>query len=66
MTARRPVEWFVLNAEANVEIDMTAADALEQLRGGRFTRDHLRDGPGQAGPARRLVRPAWSTRSATN
>ncbi len=27
-----PVEWFVLNAEANVEIDITAADALEQLR----------------------------------
>ncbi len=26
------VEWFVLNAEANVEIDITAADALEQLR----------------------------------
>jgi high affinity sulfate transporter 1 len=27
-----PVEWFVINAEANVEIDITAADALEQLR----------------------------------
>ncbi|PXY36527.1 sulfate transporter [Prauserella flavalba] len=27
-----PVEWFVLNAEANVEIDVTGADALEQLR----------------------------------
>ena len=27
-----PVEWFVLNAEANVEIDITAADALDQLR----------------------------------
>jgi high affinity sulfate transporter 1 len=26
------VEWFVLNAEANVEIDITSADALEQLR----------------------------------
>jgi high affinity sulfate transporter 1 len=26
------VEWFVLNAEANVEIDITAADALEHLR----------------------------------
>jgi len=26
------VEWFVLNAEANVEIDITAADALDQLR----------------------------------
>lgn len=28
-----PVEWFLLNAEANVEIDITATDALEQLRG---------------------------------
>lgn len=27
-----PVQWFVLNAEANVEVDMTAMDALEQLR----------------------------------
>ncbi|MEV3901482.1 sulfate permease [Mycobacterium sp. NPDC050551] len=27
-----PVRWFVLNVEANVEIDMTAIDALEQLR----------------------------------
>lgn len=26
------VEWFVLNAEANVEIDLTSADALDQLR----------------------------------
>ena len=29
---RRPREWFVLNAEANVEIDITSADALEELR----------------------------------
>lgn len=29
----QPVEWFVLNAEANVDIDLTAADALDQLRG---------------------------------
>jgi MFS superfamily sulfate permease-like transporter len=29
---RRPVEWFLLNAEANVGIDITAADALESLR----------------------------------
>lgn len=26
------VEWFVLNAEANVEVDLTALDALEQVR----------------------------------
>jgi SulP family sulfate permease len=28
----RPVDWFVLNAEANVEVDLTALDALESLR----------------------------------
>ncbi|WP_156750935.1 SulP family inorganic anion transporter [Mycobacterium sp. 852013-50091_SCH5140682] len=27
-----PVEWFVLNAEANVEVDLTALDAIDQLR----------------------------------
>lgn len=27
-----PVAWFVLNAEANVDVDLTALDALEQLR----------------------------------
>jgi len=27
-----PVEWFLLNAEANVEVDVTAVDALEELR----------------------------------
>ena len=27
-----PVEWFLLNAEANVEVDLTAVDALEELR----------------------------------
>jgi sulfate permease, SulP family len=26
------VEWFVLNAEANVEVDLTGLDALKQLR----------------------------------
>ena len=41
----QPVEWFVLNAEANVEIDMTALDALDQLRAdlegvGSFSRWH--------------------------
>ncbi len=29
--AEQPVEWFVLNAEANVELDITAADALNEL-----------------------------------
>ena len=27
-----PIMWFVLNTEANVEIDITSADALDQLR----------------------------------
>ncbi len=27
-----PVEWFVLSAEANVEVDLTSLDALDQLR----------------------------------
>lgn len=30
--AAEPVRWFVLNAEANTEIDFTAADVLEELR----------------------------------
>jgi SulP family sulfate permease len=30
--AAEPVRWFVLNAEANTEIDFTAVDTLEQLR----------------------------------
>lgn len=29
---RAPVEWVLLNLEANVEIDLTAADMLEDLR----------------------------------
>jgi len=27
-----PVDWFILNVEANVEVDITALDALEELR----------------------------------
>ncbi|WP_436500043.1 SulP family inorganic anion transporter [Actinokineospora sp. HUAS TT18] len=30
--APTPPRWFLLNAEANVEIDLTAIDALEELR----------------------------------
>jgi SulP family sulfate permease len=30
--SRTPVEWFLLNAESNVEVDLTALDALEELR----------------------------------
>ena len=32
--AEQPVRWFVLNAEANIEVDLTAVDALEELRQG--------------------------------
>jgi sulfate permease, SulP family len=28
----QPVRWFLLNAEANVEVDITAVDAIDQLR----------------------------------
>jgi SulP family sulfate permease len=28
----QPVRWFLLNAEANVEVDITGLDALEQVR----------------------------------
>ncbi|APA98726.1 SulP family inorganic anion transporter [Nocardia seriolae] len=31
-SANAPVRWFVLNTEANVEVDLTALDAVEQLR----------------------------------
>ncbi|HSN11880.1 MAG TPA: SulP family inorganic anion transporter, partial [Propionibacteriaceae bacterium] len=30
--ARGPVRWFLLNAEANVEVDLTAVDSLDALR----------------------------------
>ncbi|MGW5228822.1 SulP family inorganic anion transporter [Nocardia niigatensis] len=34
-----PVRWFVLNAEANVEVDLTALDAVDQLRAELDSRD---------------------------
>jgi sulfate permease, SulP family len=30
--AEAPVEWFLLNAEANVEVDLTGVDALDEVR----------------------------------
>jgi sulfate permease, SulP family len=30
--AEQPVEWFLLNAEANVQVDLTSMDALDELR----------------------------------
>ena len=61
-----PVEWFVLNAEANVEVDLTALDALDQLRTELERRgSSFRDGQGEAGPAGLARgRRACSTRSA--
>lgn len=32
------MRWFVLNAEANVEVDLTALDAVDQLRHDLTTR----------------------------
>ena len=32
VTAPTPTEWFVLNAESNVEVDLTSLDAVEELR----------------------------------
>lgn len=36
--AEKPVEWLILNAEANVEVDLTSIDALDQLRSELETR----------------------------
>ncbi|MGW7241931.1 SulP family inorganic anion transporter [Streptomyces sp. NPDC054804] len=36
-----PVRWFVLNAEANVEVDITALDAVDELRRELTTRGIL-------------------------
>jgi SulP family sulfate permease len=38
-TASSAVRWFVLNVEANVEVDITAVDALERLRQDLTQRD---------------------------
>ena len=42
----------MLNAEANVELDITAAEALDALRTSSRRRHRVRAGAGQAGPAR--------------
>ncbi|WP_286260401.1 STAS domain-containing protein [Streptomyces graminofaciens] len=34
-----PVRWFLLNTEANVEVDITALDAVEELRRELIERD---------------------------
>ena len=33
-SAEPPVAWLVVNMEANVEVDLTALDSLEELRAG--------------------------------
>ena len=30
--SEEPVEWFLLNAEANIEVDLTGVDALDEVR----------------------------------
>ncbi|MER6736208.1 SulP family inorganic anion transporter [Streptomyces puniciscabiei] len=54
-----PVHWFVLNTEANVEVDITALDAVTSCVANWPTGHRVRPGPGQAGSAGRLegVRP---------
>ena len=49
-----PVEWLLINAEANVEVDLTSLDALDRLRRDLDARGR-RAGPGagEAGPPRR-------------
>ena len=47
-----PVKWFVLNAEANVEVDLTALDVLDQLRAELESRGIVfAMAQGEAGPA---------------
>ena len=59
-----PVEWFVLNAEANVEVDLTALDALDQLRS-RLARGIVFAMARVKQDLRERSTPqAWSTRSA--
>lgn len=58
------VEWFILNAEANVEVDLTALDALDRLRedlsqrgivfGIARVKQHLRDALAAAGLLARI------------
>jgi len=48
-----PVAWFNLNTEANVEVDITALDALDALRRELDRRCIVLALAGQAGPPRR-------------
>jgi len=61
--AAPPARWFVLDAEANINLDLTAADALEDLRsrladrGIVFATTHLRTELRAA-----LIRTGWVDR----
>ena len=60
-----PVKWFVLNAEANVEVDLTALDALDQLRAELESRGIVFAMARVKQDLRERSRPpGWSTRSA--
>jgi len=57
---RSPVEWLVLNAEANVEIDITAADALEGCGRRCRTAGSCSPWPGSSRTCGTIwCRPAW-------
>ena len=52
--ADEPVEWLILNAEVNVEVDLTSVDALDEVREELERRDIvLCARPCEAGPAER-------------
>ena len=56
-------EWFVLNAEANVELDVTSADALEELRRSSTGAASSSAWPGSSRTsATSSPPPGWSTR----
>jgi MFS superfamily sulfate permease-like transporter len=50
------LRWFVLNVEANVEIDITALDAVEELRANSSAAVSVRPRPRQTGPAEPAAR----------
>jgi len=50
------VEWIVLNAEANVEVDPSALGAPDELREKLARKENrVRDGTGQTTPSRVLM-----------
>ena len=54
-----PVRWFILNVEANLEVDITAADGLRQLHADLATRSP--SGAGGVKSTCASARPGWPT-----